>query len=100
MAQTGNTRHEKGFKRGIERRRPQPARTAIECEVESESESESDASTVVTIPELRHWLDSGCMKLKLARIRGHLVLEADGVVTSPRKPDSFELEVGRFLGLP
>ena len=39
-------------------------------------------------------------EVKLTPFRGHLTVMKEGVLTFPRKPDSFELEVGRFLGLP
>jgi hypothetical protein len=39
-------------------------------------------------------------QVELTRIHGHLILSKEGVLTFPRKPDSFELEVGRFHGLP
>ena len=38
--------------------------------------------------------------VKLTRFGGRLILTEEGVLTFPRKPDSFELEVSGFLGLP
>ena len=35
--------------------------------------------------------------MELTRFHGHLILSKEGVLTFPRKPDSVELEVGRFV---
>jgi hypothetical protein len=40
------------------------------------------------------------VKLDLPPFDGRLRAEVFSPLTFPRKPDSFELEVGRFLGLP
>ena len=39
------------------------------------------------------------LPLELTRFRGHIILCVQGVVPFPRKPDSCELQAGRFVGL-